>query len=116
MGLLVFLASAVTSLALWYGLNHFLVRSGMTALGPVVRYTIVTLPILIVSQVLAYVAYNAGYRAFGDRIWLTQMAWWIISFVVSGITGWIALGELPTRGTIVGLLLMLVGIVIARRF
>ena len=116
MGLLVFAVYAAASLALWYGLQHYLVRSEVLDLGPIVRYTLVTLPILFVSQVLSYLAYTAGYRAFGDKIWLTQMGWWTISFVVSGVTGYIALRELPTRGTFIGLGLMLLGIFVARRF
>ncbi len=116
MGLLAFVAYAAASLALWYGLQHYLVRSAIHELGPVTRYTLVTLPILFVSQVLSYLAYTAGFRAFGDKIWLTQMGWWTISFVVSGVSGYIALRELPTRGTLLGLGLMLLGIFVARRF
>jgi drug/metabolite transporter (DMT)-like permease len=116
MGPLIFVAYAAASLALWYGLQHYLVRAEIVTLGPILRYTLVTLPILFVSQVLSYLAYTSGYRAFGDRIWLTQMGWWTISFVVSGISGYIALRELPTRGTLAGLGLMLLGIYVARRF
>jgi drug/metabolite transporter (DMT)-like permease len=116
MGFAQFAFYSVGSLVIWYALNHVLVRSGQTQLWPVTRYTLVTLPILVVSQVLAYLAYSAGYRAFGDRIWLTQMGWWLISFVVSGLSGYIALGETPTRGTVIGLALMLAGIAVARRF
>lgn len=77
-------------------------------------YTIKWTPAFIISQVLIYWIWSRGYHDFaGGKMWVVQLMWLAASGILALVMTKAFFNEWPSKGSIVGASLWLLGGIIA---
>lgn len=78
-----------------------------------VKYSLVVAPVQIIGVILLSYAFNQGYKYFSDRLWVTPTIVAVASTTMQVIIGLLMVHQVPHKGEIIGIILCLLGALIA---
>lgn len=76
-------------------------------------YGVLMIPFNLIVSYIFYSIYHYGYNHWFHRVWIVQLTMWAASLSVVVIITWLWYGELPSKGTLVGAILLIAGALIS---
>jgi len=93
--------------------NLYMIKLGITTLKDLLTYGIWNIPLHFIGFMLIVWTHLKGYSVFGGKYWALVIAMIFIQRTNNVVMTYLMLNELPARGTLIGLILVLIAAIIS---
>ena len=76
-------------------------------------YALLTAPVLRLANILFWSMYYYGFHFWFNKIWVIQFSTFAAGLVMMALFTWLWYGEVPNKGTLVGIVLCAAGTLIS---